>query len=208
MNKYLKLTNEIFKNTALIPVIDDEINHIIIKQQFLFISFLYSSIFIFNQSSAETNNFYTLILFSLGFLFIFIGARKKINKRIHMRKDTKLKDISNEISSLLKKEYRFKIISHLSSANDVYSLLFKKLTLKEMVQELILDQKISTFYKEKVILYILKNEEKLTSADVFFLIKFDLNDIVEIDLRVKLLKLKEHAIKIKDDKLSENISGF
>ena len=201
------LIQNIFEHKNKDTILKTEIDYFFFIQQFQFLLFIYSMVFLSNFffNEEQTSTIKTVGILILGMIIFIYSSRKKISDRKKTIKKIENKEFSEYISSVIRKKYKFKIMSYLTSNNDIYKIILKDINFQDICEKLIKSNNINTEDKNTIILYLLKNKEKITSSDIFYLSTWSINDN---EINKKMKALTDYAKRVKLQKIKENIGEF
>ena len=96
-------------------------------------------------------------------------------------------------------------MSYLTGRFDIYKLIFSKMNYKDICELLLKNDKINNDRTQLIEAYLSANMKNMTSSDVFFMAKLDINEHYTFE---NIKHVISYAKKIKLQKIQENIKNY
>ena len=199
------IVKKLFELNNFDQIIENEIKFFFFIQQTFFISLIYLTTISLNLFFGDSFIIRSALILITGFIFFLYFNRNKIIDRYQNRKNLRYKYTSNFIFNVIKKHYKFKIMSYLTGRFDIYKLIFSKMNYKDICELLLKNDKINDDRTQLIEAYLSANMKNMTSSDVFFMAKLDINEHYTFS---NIRHVISYAKKIKLQKIQENIKNY
>lgn len=199
------IVKKLFELNNFDQIIENEIKFFFFIQQTFFILFIYLTTISLNLLFGDSSIIRSALILIAGFIFFLYFNRNKIIDRYQNRKKLKYKYTSNFIFNVIKKHYKFKIMSYLTGRFDIYKLIFSKMNYKDICELLLKNDKINDDRTQLIESFLSSNMKNMTSSDVFYMAKLDMNEHYTF---ANIRHVISYAKKIKLQKIQENIKNY
>ena len=199
------IVKKLFELNNFDEIIENEIKFFFFIQQTFLILFIYLTTISLNLFFGDSSIIRSALILIAGFIFFLYFNRNKIIDRYQNRKNLRYKYTSNFIFNVIKKHYKFKIMSYLTGRFDIYKLIFSKMNYKDICELLLKNDKINNDRTQLIEAYLSANMKNMTSSDVFFMAKLDINEHYTFE---NIKHAISYAKKIKLQKIQENIKNY
>jgi len=199
------IVKKLFELNNFDEIIENEIKFFFFIQQTFLILFIYLTTISLNLFFGDSSIIRSALILIAGFIFFLYFNRNKIIDRYQNRKNLRYKYTSNFIFNVIKKHYKFKIMSYLTGRFDIYKLIFSKMNYKDICELLLKNDKINNDRTQLIEAYLSANMKNMTSSDVFFMAKLDINEHYTFE---NIKHVISYAKKIKLQKIQENIKNY
>lgn len=199
------IVKKLFELNNFDQIIENEIKFFFFIQQTFLILFIYLITISINLFFGEGSIIRSVLILMAGFIFFLYFNRNKIINRYQNRKNLKYKYTSNFIFNVIKKHYKFKIMSYLTGRFDIYKLIFSKMNYKDICELLLKNDKINDDRTQLIEAYLSANMKNMTSSDVFYMARLDINKHYTFK---NIRHIISYAKKIKLQKIQENIKNY
>ena len=199
------IVKKLFELNNFDEIIENEIKFFFFIQQTFLILFIYLTTISLNLFFGDSSIIRSALILIAGFIFFLYFNRNKIIDRYKNRKNLRYKYTSNFIFNLIKKHYKFKIMSYLTGKFDIYKFIFLQMNYKDICELLLKNNKINDDRTQLIEAYLSTNMKNMTSSDVFFMAQLDMNEHYAFK---NLRHVISYAKKIKLQKIQENIKNY